>query len=165
LAQSEICFAKLGASVESFYKYLLTTTYGRDPSKTIPKSAQEECWTVAKNMIAVFLTEMRRVRVGAETAYTSVDPHVRVGHYLWHTLQAHRIMEEFQESTFQAHPLVAPSIVMYLFEHRAPRAEVETLQTLVSTQTKTLAEQAKELKILKAKMNAMGTQLAAIKKK
>jgi hypothetical protein len=165
LAQSEICFAKLGASVESFYKYLLTTTYGRDPSKTIPKAAQEECWTVAKNMIAVFFTELRRVRVGAETAYTSVDPHVRVGHYLWHTLQAHRIMEEFQESTFQAHPLVAPSIVMYLFEHRAPRAEVETLQTLVSTQTKTLAEQAKELKLLKAKMDALGTQVAAIKKK
>jgi hypothetical protein len=94
-------------------------------------------------------TKMRRVRVGSKTAYTSVDPHVRVGHYLCHTLQAHHIMEEFQESTFQAHPLVAPSIVMPLFEHRASRAEVETLQTLVSTQTKTLAEQAKELKVFK----------------
>jgi hypothetical protein len=165
LAKSENCFAKLGAGTESFYKYLLTTTYGRDPSKVIAKAAQEECWTVAKSMISVFFAELRRVRVGAETAYTSVDPHVRVGHYLWHTLQAHRIMDQFQKSTFQAHPLVAPSIVMYLFEHRAPRAEVETLQTLVAAQTKTLAEQSKEMKFLKAKMDTVLTQITELKKK
>jgi hypothetical protein len=116
-------------------------------------------------MISVFFAELRRVRVGAETAYTSVDPHVRVGHYLWHTLQAHRIMDQFQKSTFQAHPLVAPSIVMYLFEHRAPRAEVETLQTLVAVQTKTLAEQSKEMKFLKAKMDTVLTQITELKKK
>jgi hypothetical protein len=74
-------------------------------------------------------------------------------------------MDQFQKSTFQAHPLVAPSIVMYLFEHRAPRAEVETLQSLVATQTKTLAEQAKEIKFLKTKMNTVLTQITELKKK
>jgi hypothetical protein len=165
LGKCENCFSKLGSGTEAFYKYLMTTTYGRDPSKVIPKAAQEECWTVAKNMISVFFTELRRVRVGAETAYTSTDPHVRVGHYLWHTLQAHRIMDQFQKTTFQAHPLVAPSIVMYLFEHRAPRAEVESLQVLVATQTKTLAAQDKELKFLKSKMDTVLTQMTELKKK
>jgi hypothetical protein len=55
LAKSENCFAKLGAGVEAFYKYLLTTTYGRDPSKIIAKAAQEECWTVAKKYDFCFL--------------------------------------------------------------------------------------------------------------
>jgi hypothetical protein len=165
LTQSETCFAKLGAGVEAFNKYLLTTTYGRDSSRVIPKAAQEECWTVVKNMIAVFFRELRRVRVGAETAYTATDPHVRVGHYLWHTLQAHRIMDEFLETTFQAHPLVAPNIVMYLFEHRAPRSEVEALSTLVTAQAKTLAEQSKEIKVLKANMDKVFTDLKKKKDK
>jgi hypothetical protein len=165
LTQSETCFAKLGAGVEAFDKYLLTTTYGRDTSRVSPKAAQEECWTVVKNMIAVFFRELRRVRVGAETAYTATDPHVRVGHYLWHTLQAHRIMDEFLETTFQAHPLVAPSIVMYLFEHRAPRSEFEALSALVTAQAKTLAEQSKEIKVLKANMDKVFTDLKKKKDK
>jgi hypothetical protein len=65
LAKSKNSFAKLGAGVEAFYKYLLTTTYGRDPSKIIAKAAQEECWTVAKNMISLFFAELQQVRVGA----------------------------------------------------------------------------------------------------
>jgi hypothetical protein len=116
-------------------------------------------------MIAVFFRELRRVRVGAETAYTATDPHVRVGHYLWHTLQAHRIMDEFLETTFQAHPLVAPSIVMYLFEHRAPRSEFEALSALVTAQAKTLAEQSKEIKVLKANMDKVFTDLKKKKDK
>jgi hypothetical protein len=74
-------------------------------------------------------------------------------------------MDQFQKTTFQAHPLVAPSIVMYLFEHRAPRAEMEVLQTVVASQTKTLAAQDKELKFLKSKMDTVLTQLIELKKK
>jgi hypothetical protein len=54
---------------------------------------------------------------------------------------------------------------MYLFEHRAPRAEVETLQSLVSNQTKTLAAQDKEIKFLKSKMDTVLTQMTELKKK
>ena len=46
-------------------------------------------------MVRVIWKYLRKVRVEAETTYGSDKTAVMVGQYLWGTLQAHRVMENF----------------------------------------------------------------------
>ena len=51
-----------------------------------------------------------------------------VGKYLWGTLQARRMMDEFLHSLFYQNHEVALHINLYLFEDMAPRVELVDLR-------------------------------------
>ena len=67
--------------------------------------------------------------MGAETAYGASGTHMRVGKYLWNTIQAHRLMTEFQEAYFHRHTSMAPSVFNHLFYHRAEKFDVDVIKT------------------------------------
>ena len=46
-------------------------------------------------MVRVFLRELRKARVVSEIVYGASDIHMRVGQYLWYTIQAHIVMKDF----------------------------------------------------------------------
>ena len=70
-------------------------------------------------MVRVFLRELRKARVVSEIVYGASDIHMRVGQYLWYTIQAHIVMKDFQKVEFCLHISMAPIIVNHLFGHRA----------------------------------------------
>lgn len=132
LENSDACWEKLSSAMDAFWQMLITTTYGESAS-----SMQKlECWEVVRLMLRVFLRELWKVRAGAEAAYNTSDPQVAVGQYLWHMLQAHRVMDKFKGVEFHCHPEIAPSIVNHLFEHRAPKVEVIELRSRVTSRTR-----------------------------
>lgn len=135
LEHTDNCWEKFSSSLGDFYRKLVMTTYG--DAATDPQ--RKECWSVVKLMVRVFFRELRKVRIRAQTAYQSSDSTVRVGLYLWHTLQAHRVMNDFKTLKFFNHTLVAPSIVNHLFEHRAPKVQVDALELVIKAQNKTIA--------------------------
>ena len=53
--------------------------------------------------------------------YSAIDPQLRVGQYLWYTLQVNRLMGEFQEASFCKHTEMSPSIMNHMFENISPR--------------------------------------------
>ena len=73
----------------------------------------------------MFLRDLRKARVSAETAYGLTETHMRVGQYLWHTIQDHRGMTEFKEADFHWHASMAPSIVNNLFHNKAEKVDVD----------------------------------------
>lgn len=70
---------------------------------------------------------------------------MQVGRYLWHTLQAHRVMDEFKSASFYWHKEVAPAIVGHLFKHRVSKAEVSGLCTRLAEAKKKLGAQGRQL--------------------
>lgn len=163
LEESFTFWTSLCAEVGAFYQYLLTTTYGTAP----PPSGKTECWTVVVTMLRVVWRELRHVRAPAATAYGYAErnPHLMVGQYLWCTLQAHRVMREFMEAGFRRHPKVSPGIVMYLFEHRAPKAELAALQTANAAQKRKLEEQARTIADLQKSMNRVQERVHKLEQK
>ena len=60
--------------------------------------------------------------------YGSSDPNIRLGQYLCHTIQDHRVMKEFREADFHRHTSTSPSVVNHLFEHRVGKIDVDVLK-------------------------------------
>ena len=77
---------------------LTNTTNDDNPTKTWTG----KCSQIVKLMVRVFLRELRKIRVGSDMAYGASEPHIWVVQYLWHNIQAHRVMIEFREADF--HP-------------------------------------------------------------
>ena len=74
---------------------------------------------------------LRKVRVDSETTYGLGDNVVMAGHYLWGTLQAHRVMDDLLTAKLQQHLEVAPYITLYLFKHCSLRLEVAEINQKV----------------------------------
>ena len=101
----------------------------------------------------VIWRELQKVRVESETAYGSAENMVMVGHYLWVTIQAHRVMDDLLRSQFRQHPEVAPHITLYLFKHRAPIVEVVALKQRVEFQDKTISQMDKTCKEVRLRVD------------
>jgi hypothetical protein len=56
----------------------------------------------------------------------------KCGGYLWRTLQAHTVMQEYVKFNFRNHPLLAPITTLHLYEHRAPLKVVRDLEEVVA---------------------------------
>ena len=78
--------------MEGFYRTLIKTTYGENPTKT----KTGKCWKIVKLMVRVFIIDIRKARVGAEKAYVASYSHMRVVQYLWNTTQSYRVITEFR---------------------------------------------------------------------
>ena len=106
---------------------MVTTAYGEGEGA----AGKAECWTIVLTMVQVIWRDLRKVRVEAEMAYGSENPTEMVGKYLWGTLQAHQVMEDFLRTQLHQHTEVAPHITLQLLEHRAPCVEVSALKERV----------------------------------
>ena len=100
--------------MEGFYLTLPNTTYDNNPTK----GQTGECWHTIKLMVKVFLIELRKTRVGAEAEYGLSDPQTKEGQYLWHTIQSHIFMMEFQEACLYRHTSMDPSVANMFFDDR-----------------------------------------------
>lgn len=149
LERRGVMWEKSGSAIDGFFRMLVNTTYGDLPTK----DQHQECWTVAKLMLWVFLRELPKVRVGVESAYTSADPHICIGTYLWHTLQAHRVMDEFRAANYHRHPTILPSIVNHLIKYRAPKVKMAALWAKLASQEKDLRELSSSVDKLTTKVN------------
>ena len=103
-------------------------------------------------MVRVIWRELRKVSVESEAAYGYNNPTYMVVKYLWGTLQAHMVMDDFLWTQFYQHPEVAPHITLYLFEHRSPWFEVSALKQILEAQVKTLNQMEKTCKELRARV-------------
>ena len=101
------------SEIEDFHLHLVTIAYG----DSVPSVVKEECWTLGLPMVRVLWRELRMVRMESEMPYGSNNQSVMVSQYLWGTLLAHRVMDEFLLSKLLQHPEVVPHINIYLFHH------------------------------------------------
>ena len=59
----DLCWEKLNFNMEWFYRILIKTIYGNNPTKV----QTCDCWQIVNFMVRVFLRELRKERVGYET--------------------------------------------------------------------------------------------------
>ncbi|KAL7468880.1 hypothetical protein ACHAXS_009126 [Conticribra weissflogii] len=121
LTVTQTFWRELCAEINEFRRFLLTSSYGAEPYSA---EAKEQCWTVILKMLRVFFSELRRARLVAEQANQSVHP---TALYLWGTLEAHRVMEEFRRCSFRDHPKVYPQIVVHLFKTYVSKASAASM--------------------------------------
>ena len=141
--------------------YLVTTAYG----EVVSSEGRVECWSVVLTMMRVILRDFRKVPGDSETAYGSADNVVVVGQYLWGTLQAHRIMDDFLRAKFRQHHEVAPHITLHCFEHRSPRVEAVTLNQKVEVQYRMISHMEKFCKKLRPRVDLPTNKVNRLRKK
>ena len=101
-------------------------------------------------MVRVFLIERIKSRVVSDKEHRASEPHSRVGHYLRHAIQSHRVMKEFREADFHHHASMAPSVVDYLSKHRVVKFDIGVLKVKIWEQDNILTKQAKYIKHVKS---------------
>ena len=69
-----------------------------------------DCLTVDLTIIRVIVCNLRKVRVEVDMVYGSDALEFTVGKYLWGTLKANHVMNEFMNTQFRHHPEVSPHI-------------------------------------------------------
>jgi len=109
----------------------------------------DEAWLLVASCVRGIFRELRRVRIVAQEAEKLPDKATSCALFLWGSLQAHRIMDEFIVHNFEGHPVITPVINMHLFQHRVPLSLHTSLKTKVLALEKTLNEHRKELDRLK----------------
>jgi len=109
----------------------------------------DEAWLLVASCVRGIFRELRRVRIVAQEAEKLPDKATSCALFLWGSLQAHRIMDEFIVHSFEGHPVITPVINMHLFQHRVPLSLHTSLKTKVLVMEKTLHEHRKELDRLK----------------
>ena len=102
-------------------------TYG----ESAPQAGKAECWNVVLTMVAVIWWKLRKAIIEAETPYGSEDQALMLGQYLQETFKLNRAMGSLLLSTFSQNPEMDLHITLYLFQDKAPRAELLSLQKKV----------------------------------
>ena len=75
---------------------------------------------MVSNELLGFFQELHKVRLEGAIAKRERDKFVKCARYLWASLQAHRIQQEFTRVEFRGHPIIAPIVNLHLFKHRVP---------------------------------------------
>ena len=145
--------------MEVLYHTIINTTYGENPTKT----HTGECWKIVKLMVRVFIRELSKVRVVADTVYGTSYLHIRVDQYLWHTIQYHRVMKYFIVVDFHWYTSMAPSLVNNLFKNRASKVDIYVLKVNIWEQDNILAKQAKDIKPMKSTLDSFQDKLKGAK--
>ena len=156
----------LSAEIAGFYRFLLTTTYGVAGPYTA--KAQALCWELVEKLLSVFFLKTRTVRAPAQHAYSSIeDTDDLNATFLWAIVQAHGVMQDFQEYEFRRHPLVYPEIVHHIFTTYTTKEEVASQITSCGTSRVTQRCQELETKCSELKRNydQLFQQIGKLKKK
>ena len=75
--------------------------------------------------------------------------------YLWGTLQAHQVIDEFLWKQFFQNTEMAPHIILYIFKHRALLVELYALIKNAEYQTKTFNRMENTCKELQDKVYSL----------
>ena len=134
LGKFGVFWSQLADEIEVFQIHLVTMAYGKGSGAM----GKAECWTVVLTMVRVIQRELMKVRVEVDTVYGSENPTEILGQQLRGNLQVHRVIDEFLRKKFLQHPEVAPHTTLYIFEHKAPRVEMQALKQRVEAQAKYL---------------------------
>lgn len=124
LSRTMIFWRELCAEIAKFYRQLLVTTFGATGPYT--DSAEAQCWTVVLKLVRVMCSELRKVRLVAEHAWSQGEKATPL--YLWGCLNAHRVMHEFKQTNFREHAKFYPKLVLYLFETYVAKHEIARLR-------------------------------------
>jgi len=111
--------------------------------------SSEEAWLLVASCVRGVFRELRRVRICAQEAEKIPDRPTSCALFLWGSLQAHRVMDQFLIHSFEGHPVITPVINMHLFQHRVPMSMHSALKTKLLNMEKTIADHRKELDRLK----------------
>ena len=109
----------------------------------------DEAWLLVASCVRGVFRELRRVRIVAQEAEKIPDKATSRSLFLWGSLQAHRIMDEFLIHSFKGHPVITPVINMHLFQHRVPISMHNSLKVKVMALEKIVLDHKKELDRLK----------------
>ena len=168
LSRTMIFWRELCAEIAKFYRQLLVTTFGA--TGPYSEAANAQCWTVVLKLVRVLCSELRKVRLVAEHAWSQGDKATPL--YLWGCLNAHRVMNDFKQMNFREHPKFYPKLVLYLFETYVAKHEIaklrETSVDAIRTNT-SLETQVASLKrnydTLAQKYDSLATRLAKVEGK
>ena len=145
LGKCGVFWSHLAEEIEKLQMHLVNATYREDATA----EGRADLWTMVLPMVRVIWMDLGKVRLEAETDYGSKTPAVIVGHYLWETLQNHRVMDNFMRTHLGQHQEVPPHITLYMLEHRAPQVEVLALKKKLEEKAKTLIKMEKTCKELR----------------
>ena len=148
----------MDAEVEAFHLHLVTTTYG----EALSSAGRAECLAKGLTTTRVIWREFRKVRMESETAYGLGDNVVIISQYLWGTLKAHRVMDDFLRVHLRQYTEMALHITLYLFEQRSSMVEVEALKNKVEFQSKTITQIDKNLKELRSTVDLLTGKATAL---
>jgi hypothetical protein len=124
----------LCTEISTFYRYLLTSTYGVGVAYSA--KAEASCWKVSLTMVKTWLEEMWKVRAPAKHAYaTLTDVDEINATYLYATIRAHGVMAEFRKYNFRRHPRVYPGMVQHIFNTYVTKDDIASSNTSCSRLT------------------------------
>ena len=115
-----------------------------------------EGWILVSACVYVMFEELYKVRMHAASAKSESDVHVRCATYLWCTLQAHRVMRDFNMASFRGHPSIGPIINLHLFQYRVPTSVHDKALTRITELEKLVAT-------LKKNQDSMSTKISKLK--
>ena len=104
LGKCGVFWSHLAEEIEKLQMHLVNATYREDATA----EGRADLWTMVLPMVRVIWMDLGKVRLEAETDYGSKTPAVIVGHYLWGTLQDHRVMDNFMRTHLRQHQEVPP---------------------------------------------------------
>jgi hypothetical protein len=109
-------------------------------SSTLDASSR---WLWVTSMVRIFFSELSLVRSGPSLISPQYALQPRsAARFLWATVQAHRVMEEFKKLDFRLHPSIAPILTSQLVEICASCVDLENLKETLQLETKKAASDA-----------------------
>lgn len=148
LDQSTLFWDKWSNEINNLFTFL---TRGRTGAAAI-----KEAWGMDLASQRVVLEELHSSCVFAAEAFALPTAEDRCVKYLWATLQAHRVQDEFIKFGFRRHPRIAPRLTMFLFESRTPLYKTVALE-------KTVQDQAQTIKTLTSRLDKLETKVSKMK--
>ena len=163
LAKTLTFLEALCTEISSFYRYLLTTTYG--VGVTYSAKAEAACWKVTLKSLKTWLEEMWKVRAPAKHAYSSLrDNHEINATYLYGVIQAHGVMVDFKNHGFRRHPKVYPEMVQHIFNTYVTNDDVASSSSTCSRLTQRCQQLETTLDTLKRAQDSQATTIADLKR-
>ena len=130
LSRSVVFVSSLSQWITNFYTELRTASSAGDA----------ECWRLTSHAVRTVFRDLAEVRSVAKRLGGVLTPVQKASYYVWATLQAHRIMDEYLARDFKNHPSIAPMLNQHLFECRVPLTVFQSLQREHSQLKTQLAE-------------------------
>ena len=88
----------------------------------VHKTEEIEQWHLVASIVKQVFLDLAKVRGPARFVNVTITKDIDVAStFMWASLQAHRVMQEYTASNFRGHPHVAPVVTLHLYAHRVPR--------------------------------------------